>query len=151
MKLSELPLCIECDKPPIGQGKGFFYVLRVSLAMVDQRAASGVLGVTQIVSGGGAPTLAALRVAEALAPDAEGFVKVLSDEDPRLGTEIIVCQECFLNKGDLAMWVEKANGRESKKGGAPGKDRSHEVSEVQKEEGQPDGAGETRPQGAQRP
>lgn len=115
MKLSELPLCIECDKPPIGPGKGFFYVLRVSMAMVDPRAASGVLGVTQIVSGGMGPTPAALRVAEALAPDADGFVKVLSDEDPRLGTQIVVCQDCFLDKGGVAGWVEMANEREKKR------------------------------------
>lgn len=116
MKLSELPLCVECDKPVIGPetGRGPFYVVRTSLAIVNPKAASGVLGLITIMSAGRPLSAAALGIAEALAPDAEGFVMILSDEDKKLQTQIVVCQECFLMKGSMAMWVEKANRREEK-------------------------------------
>lgn len=109
MKLSEIPLCVECGKPPIGPGKGPFYVLRTSLAMVDPRAASGLLGTVQIMSGGRPPTGRSLLVAEALAPGSDDFVMILADKDPKLGTEIVVCQDCFMASEDLPRWLEKSN------------------------------------------
>lgn len=109
MKLSEVPLCIECNQPPIGPGKGPFYVLRSSLAMVDPRAASGVLGVTQIMSGGRPPTGRSLLVAEALAPGSDDFVMILGDKEPKLMTEVVVCQRCFMASESLPRWIEKAN------------------------------------------
>lgn len=119
MKLSELRPCVSCGKPLVGQGKPpVFYVLRVSLAMVDPEAASGVLGLTQIMSAGRPPSPAALHIAEALAPDAEGFVRIMGDESPDLMTHLVVCQDCFLMKGEIAMWVEKENGREAKRNGS---------------------------------
>lgn len=110
MKLSELPLCVECGQPPIGPGKGPFYVVRTSLAMVDPRAASGVFGVTQIVSGGRPLSPAALHIAEALAPDAEGFVMIVGDVEPKLMTEFVLCQDCALmGNHRFPVWIEKAN------------------------------------------
>ena len=114
MKLSELPLCVECDKPVIGPetGRGPFYVVRSSLAMVDPRAASGVLGVMQIVSGGRTPTPAAINIAEALAPDAEGAIKILGDEEPTLMTQFALCQNCALmGNHRFPIWIEKASKR----------------------------------------
>lgn len=110
MKLSELPLCIECEKPVIGPdtGRGPFYVLRTSLAIVNPKAASGVLGLITIMSGGKTPSNAAINIAETLAPDAENAILVVGDEDPKLMTEFFLCQNCAL-MGDnrFALWIER--------------------------------------------
>jgi hypothetical protein len=112
MKLSELRPCVSCNHPPIGPGKGPFYVVRITMAMVNSKAASGILGAMQIVSGGSPPTHAALVIAEALAPAAEDFVMIFSEKDPSLQTELVLCQDCFLMKDhNFAVLVEKANRR----------------------------------------
>ncbi|MGI0148708.1 MAG: hypothetical protein ACREDF_04155 [Thermoplasmata archaeon] len=92
------------------ESKGPFYVVRSSLAMVDLKAASGVLGLMTIMSGGKPPSPAAINVSEALAPDAEGAIKILGDEEPSLMTEFALCQDCALMGGNkFALWIEKAN------------------------------------------
>lgn len=120
MKLSELPICVECDKPVLRpESRGPFYVIRSSLAMVNPKAASGVLGLTTIMSAGGPPTPAAINVAEALAPDAEGAIMILGDKEPALMTEFALCQDCALMGGNrFALWIEKQRGREEAKHGA---------------------------------
>jgi hypothetical protein len=121
VKLSELPICVECDKPVIGpdSGRGPFYVLRTSLAIVNPKAASGVLGLITIMSGGKTPSNAAINVAETLAPDAENAILVVGDEDPKLMTEFALCQNCALmGNSKFPIWIEKAQRKEENRNGA---------------------------------
>jgi hypothetical protein len=68
--------------------------------MLNRKAASEVLGMTQIVGGH-------LAIAEAMAPSSEVAVTIAGDKDPALMTELHICQNCFL-KGriDLAILIE---------------------------------------------
>lgn len=112
MKLSELPICVECDKPVIRpESRGPFYVIRASLATVNPKAASGVFGLTTIMSAGGPPSAAAIKVAEAMAPDAEGAIMILGDKEPTLMTEFALCQNCALmGENRFALWLVKREG-----------------------------------------
>lgn len=84
MRLSELRPCDKCG----GLIAPLFTVVRVSQAMINERAARGVLGLTTMFNG-------ALGLAEAMAPEPEA-VMVFGDKDGRLMTEILLCQECAL-------------------------------------------------------
>lgn len=130
MKISEMRPCISCDGPLIGPGKGpMFYVLRYSLAMADQKNYSGVAGVMQIV-GGGKESLAALNIAEAMAPRADDAFIIAGDKEPELWTKVFLCQPCFM-ESPLAIWQEAQGVRDQKeeetrngKHGEGGGDRS---------------------------
>ena len=94
MKLSELKPCALCGGPLVArQGLATWYVLRVSQAMVSPRAASQVMGLSQIFGG-------SLGLAEVLAPDADGAVMIFGDKDPRLMQELHICFDCFHGVND---------------------------------------------------
>lgn len=116
MKISELRACLQCDGPILGPGKGGqFYVIRSSIALVNPQNWSGVTGVMQIV-GGGRESMAALRVAEVMAPSAEDAVSIGGEKYPELWNEAVICSDCYM-KSDIPIWNEKANERRKKEEG----------------------------------
>lgn len=95
MKLSQLKPCSSCK----GALLPFFYVVRFSIVMANQKALNSTLGLVQHFGG----TAEAIVVAETMSPDAEVF-SVLGDKDKSLMTELFICQECFLHK-DLSLAI----------------------------------------------
>ena len=104
MKLSEIRPCDECG----GQIAPIFYVVRSSIAMFDSKATNQTLGLMQYFGGG----TAGLALAEVMGGRSE-VVKIGGYEDERLWTEIILCQECYMKKVNLALLAEKISDRES--------------------------------------
>jgi len=89
-------MCDNCG----GLVKQIFYVVRTSLAVVSPNAFNQVAGLTQMFGG-------RLGLAEVMAPDAD-VVKIAGDEDKRLMTELLICQDCYMTKSlDLPILVEK--------------------------------------------
>lgn len=72
-----------------------FWVMRVSLAVFDQRAIQQLSGVTQILGGG--PQ--ALGIATAFAP--EHVVKLAADEPDGEWEDIILCNDCYCTGGPV--------------------------------------------------
>lgn len=100
MKLSELKPCALCHGPLLKPPMGCWYVIRISHAMVNPRAARQVVGLDLMFGG-------ALGIAEAMAPDADGAVTIVGDKEPSLMTELHVCFECYSGKlQDLAIAAE---------------------------------------------
>lgn len=113
MKISELRPCIACHGQLVGKGKGpHFYVLRMSLALLNQRNVSSVLGTMAIV-GGGQESAGALQVAEAMAAGAEDAVTIGMDYDKNLQTEVHICADCYM-KSPLPEWGEALTDRRRK-------------------------------------
>ena len=103
MKLSDLKPCACCAGPLLNPMTGQWYVLRISQAMVNPRAANEVLGLAQYFQGH-------MGLAEMFAPGTDDAVWVLADKDKRLQTELHVCFNCFHDKlGQLGVLLEKAN------------------------------------------
>lgn len=86
MKLSELKSCAVCN----GKIAPLWYVVRVSQAMLNPRAANQTLGLMQMFGGN-------LALAEIMSPEPD-CVLVMGDKEPSLMTEINICQNCFLMK-----------------------------------------------------
>lgn len=98
MKLSEMRPCAVCG----GKLTPFWYVARISQAMLNPRAANETLGLMQMFGGN-------LALAEVMGsrPDC---VMIMGDAEPSLMTELHICQECFLMKPlDMGILLEKAN------------------------------------------
>lgn len=91
MKLSELKPCGCCSGPLLKPPCGSWYCLRMSIVILNPRAARGVIGLTTILGG-------ALGIAEVLAPDADGAVVIAGDKEPELMEEIHVCFDCMTSK-----------------------------------------------------
>ena len=105
MKLSELRKCDSCGGVLAPQGN--FYLVRLSLAIVDQSAVQQTLGLAMMF----ANDKRALGIAEALSPRPEA-VTVAGDESPELMTELLVCPECYMLKPlRLAEMAEKMADR----------------------------------------
>ena len=128
MKLSDLQPCIACNGALVGPAAGgpIFYVVDVTQAMLDERATRQVLGLDQILGTGHAG--AALGLAEVMAPNAEGAVKLFSEMDPQLKSRLFFCQNCYvgMQKGtpgdgqfmkaeSLAIYAERAEHRRARK------------------------------------
>jgi hypothetical protein len=88
VKLSDLKPCACCNRPLCKPPLSSWYVIRISQAMVNPRAANEVLGLTQVLQG-------ALAIAEAFAPDAGNAVTILGDKEPALMREIHICLDCL--------------------------------------------------------
>jgi len=112
MKLSELRPCDSCNGPLTGKNamrSMTWYVVRVSQAMLNPRAANEVLGMTQYFQG-------ALGMAEIMTPRPDEAVMILGDKEPQLMTELFLCLECACEpKHGLAILIEKRNEAISKK------------------------------------
>ncbi len=91
MKLSEVRKCDVCGGALMTNG--MFYVVRTSLAFVSHKAAQQTMGLYTIFGGGSS----ALGIAEAMSPDPD-VIKVAGDEDKKLMSEALICQECYLTK-----------------------------------------------------
>lgn len=89
MKLSELRPCDACGGVIAPQ----FYVLKLSLAIIDAREANNTLGLTQMFGG-------ALGLAEAMSPTPNA-VKIAGEHDARLWDTLFLCRDCVLLKEDL--------------------------------------------------
>lgn len=87
MKLSELKPCSSCGGPLLTPPAGCWYVVRVSTAMVNPRAARQVVGLSMMFGG-------AMGLAEAMAPDPENAVLILGDQDKALLSEFHLCLDC---------------------------------------------------------
>jgi hypothetical protein len=103
MKLSELRPCDNCGGRIIGAERRFFFVVRVSQAMVNEKAMRSTGGLLQMF--GGIQNPGALSVAEVFSPDDE-VVRILSDEMPEAQTELILCMECLGKEVNLMALVE---------------------------------------------
>ncbi len=90
MKLSDLRTCDGCGGPIVARGEIYFLRLRVSGVLITPEA-NRVLGLAKVVGG-------SLRLAETLAPESE-VVRVLEEEDPSLGTELLLCLRCYGSHG----------------------------------------------------
>lgn len=111
MKLSDLKPCACCG----GKIVPIFHVVTIKLAALDQKAARGVLGLTEVLGGLGNP--GAFAIAECMSPDTDVAVKVLGEGDEACDREhnktavkhIFVCNDCYLTKPmSLAELDEKA-------------------------------------------
>lgn len=92
MKLSDIRVCDGCHGALAPQG--LFYVLRLSLAIVSNKALNQTIGLSMMLGD-------SLRIAEALSPEPE-VIKIAGDEDKAAMTELLICQKCFLYGFDLA-------------------------------------------------
>ncbi|MBP8055166.1 MAG: hypothetical protein KA314_04960 [Chloroflexi bacterium] len=97
MKLSELRPCDQCR----GKLAPIFYVVRVSLAVIKADAANATLGLMQMFRGN-------LGLAEAFSPQPNA-ITVAGDEEPKLWTELFLCQDCYVGEVNLAMLAEVRN------------------------------------------
>ena len=98
MKLSELKPCAACH----GKIAPIWYVVRISQAMLNPRAANQTLGLAQMFGGN-------LALAEVMSPQPD-CVLVMGDAEPGLMTELSICQNCFLmGKVELPILMEEAN------------------------------------------
>ncbi len=93
MKLSELKPCASCHKP-LMQAPAIrpFYVLRMSMAMIDAAKANRVLGLMHAMGGG----MPGFPIAEAMSPDSD-CVLVTGDQEPSLLSILFICQDCYLS------------------------------------------------------
>ena len=102
MKLSELKPCARCHGPlpPI------WYVVRTSVAILDEKATRGVLGLHTMFG----DSAASLRIAEVMAPAAEKAVIIAGDDKPELMNELFLCSRCYLMEDvNLCRLVENQN------------------------------------------
>lgn len=106
-KLNELRMCDNCSGP-VGM---IFYVLRVSLAVVNVQAVHETLGMHQFFGG-----RASAALVENFAPSASHGFTIAMDEDEskELGTEAFVCQKCMMEPTDLPMLIERISERRKK-------------------------------------
>lgn len=124
MKLSELKPCAMCNgsllKPPAGS----WYVIRLTQALIDPKAARETGGLAMMFGGFNAP--GALAVAEALSPNADA-VMIMGDKDASLTTELHVCFDCMVQKlSPLLHAAEVANREPDEPGHDMGRDEMDE-------------------------
>lgn len=101
--LLELRPCDSCGGPV----SAMFYVVRTSLALVDARAVNEFVGMHQFFGG-----KASAALVENFAPRTAEAITVAGDKEPSLMTELVVCQECFMNTPlDMPLLVERVNER----------------------------------------
>ncbi len=100
MKLSELRPCDVCSGPV----QTVFYLVTISLAVVDVEKANRVLGLNQIYGG------SAFELAEIMSPDPE-CVKILEEEMSEPPEKIFVCQDCATKDLNVLALMEKMNAR----------------------------------------
>lgn len=103
MKLSEIRPCDNCG----GKVAPQFYLVRGTLALFSPQAANATLGLTQMFGG-------ALALAEAMSPDPE-VVKLASDHDKSLQSELFLCQTCYMGDVNLALLNDKRADAEERK------------------------------------
>ncbi len=109
MKLSEIHPCDNCTGQIVPQ----FYLLRVSLAIVDAKAMNQVMGLAQQL-GGGVNDPKCLAIAETMASRPDVFI-IAGEKEPSLMTDVFICEKCFLSKHlDLARIIEAIHDREKK-------------------------------------
>ncbi len=111
MKLSELRPCDNCGGQILSSERRFFFVVRVSQAMADEKAMRSTGGLLQMF--GGITNPGALAVAEVFSPDDE-VVRVLSDEMPEAQTELILCMGCLGKDLNLMVLVDHRQLEEAK-------------------------------------
>lgn len=103
MKLSELKPCAVCK----GKIAPMWYVVRISQALLNVRAANQVLGMHQFFG------RQSFALAELMSPEPD-CVTIVGDKEPSLITEIHICQECFLMKPlNMALLMESAREKET--------------------------------------
>jgi len=96
MKLSDLRPCDNCggSLPPA------FYVVKMSIALINPQKVNSTLGLTQHFQGN-------LHLAEVMG--AGGEVVIGSDSDPELEVTIILCNDCRNSKEiNLGLLAEKS-------------------------------------------
>jgi hypothetical protein len=107
MKLSEARPCSKCEKPLLKPPAGTWHVIRVSLAMVNPKAARAVMGLGMMVF--------PLGLAEVMAPAGDDAIWIMGDKDKNLMTELHLCNDCFYgfeSPLDLGVLMEKVNRKE---------------------------------------
>lgn len=77
------------------------YVVRTSLLLINANAINQTAGLSQMLGGH-------WGLAEVFSPDTD-YVKVAMDEDSRLMTELVFCQQCVFEGLDLPSAMEKVN------------------------------------------
>jgi hypothetical protein len=111
IKVSELRPCDHCGGPIAPM----FYVVRLSLALIDHRAVNEFMGMHQFF-GGRAP----VALVENFAPSAADAVLVAGDKEPSLMTECWICQDCYLGTPlNLARLTESRHARTRKEDHMP--------------------------------
>jgi hypothetical protein len=94
MKPEGLRPCDQCA----GKIAPIFYVVRVSMAMVNARAVNALMG-TALVLGGSAEALA---IARHMSP-CEEIATVFGEENPELWHELLLCQKCEMSVGGVPL------------------------------------------------
>lgn len=107
MKLSELKPCAACGGPLLSKGMGTWYVVHISQAMLNARAANQVLAINQYFNGN------ALGLAEMFVPGSDDAVMIFGEKQPELWTKAHICMECGL-KHPVAFLIEAVNERQAK-------------------------------------
>jgi hypothetical protein len=110
MKLTDLRPCDACNGPlqgkPGGVRSATWYVVRVTQAMLNPKAAGRTLGLAQFF-GQGSISPAALNLAEVMGDCGDDAVMILGDKEPALTTELFICFDCYCGPLDLASVVER--------------------------------------------
>lgn len=106
MKLTDLKPCACCRGPLIKPPMITWYVIRVSQALLHPQHARETLALNAMLSA----DLSALRIAEALAPNADQAVALIAEQPGGAWDELHVCFDCYCRSlGQLAGLVEQAN------------------------------------------
>jgi|ERR1051325_4054951 hypothetical protein len=104
IKVSELRPCDACGGPIAPM----FYVLRISLALINPEAVNEFVGMHRFFQG-----RASAALVENFAPRSVDAVTVAGDQAPELMTELWLCQDCYLMKPiDLAQLSEQRAHRQ---------------------------------------
>lgn len=109
MRLSELKPCACCNGPLMKPPAGSWYVIRLTQALIDHRAARETGGLAMMFGGFNAP--GALAIAECMSPNAD-VVMIMGDKEPSLMTELHVCFDCMVEKFSSLLHAAEVANRE---------------------------------------
>lgn len=111
MKLTDLRPCDACNGPlqgkPGGVRSATWYVVRVTQAMLNPKAAGRTLGLAQFFGNGDMAAPGALTLAEAMGDCGDDAAMILGDKEPELMTELFICFDCYCEPISLAGIVER--------------------------------------------
>lgn len=112
MKASQITKgCAVCS----GALGSVFFRVRVDHAVLDARAFDQVGGLERLLRGGNASSPTSLRIAEALAPDAE-VVKFAGDMKPSLVMTVLLCTTCACTDAAVVAALNASEKTESTPG-----------------------------------
>ena len=94
MRLSELRPCDNCGGKLTGEeGRNItFYILRVTMAVLNPRAINQVMGMHQYFQ------QSSFALAEAMAPESDHAVLLVGEQEGERWAELLICFDCAAGK-----------------------------------------------------